>query len=279
MRCILKIPEICYFTDATKLILIINTGLAQSNVFVSSTAAVRLSSTADIRMSRLKKQYLSRPAAVRLVHQPYVSSISRTSRPAAERLAQQPSAWQSSRRGTARGVARVIRAALPWAGCRARRGRPPRGEALGGARVTGAALPRTERLTRVARRGRCRLGVGRRASPLASPGWRPAGSVPSTRHGRTSVGQCASSLASYRRCLAAMMPSSPRPSTAWDGAWRRSRHQNGTPRAGWRARHGRPRRETSRRRFMLHILHLLTICHLTFYCAINLATYTAYSVD
>ena len=46
MHCLLKLSKIDYFIDATKLIFIIITGFAKSYVFVSSTAAVRLSYTA-----------------------------------------------------------------------------------------------------------------------------------------------------------------------------------------------------------------------------------------
>ena len=73
MCCLLDIYDVMrdyctyFLTDATKLILITNTDLAQRYVFVSSTAAVRLSSTAASRTSRARLPYLSRLAAVRLV--------------------------------------------------------------------------------------------------------------------------------------------------------------------------------------------------------------------
>ena len=97
MHCLLKILEIDYFTDATKLILILNRGLDQCYVFVSSTAAVRLSFTAGRCTSRPPQPYLSRPVVLRLAQQSYVSFSSRTSRPAAVRHDQQPNRLSSRR--------------------------------------------------------------------------------------------------------------------------------------------------------------------------------------
>ena len=95
MSCILHILEIDNFTDA-KLIFIINMNLALRYLFVSSTAAVRRSSTAAVGLrlpytaagcvSCPQQPYLSRPAATRLDQKPYISSSSRTPRLAAVRL-------------------------------------------------------------------------------------------------------------------------------------------------------------------------------------------------
>ena len=105
---LLRILEIDYFTDARKWILIFNTSLAQRYVLASSTAAVRLSSTAASSTSRPQQPNLSHPTTVCLIQQSYVSPNSRTSRSAAVCLVQQPHSVSNSRTSRPTAVERLV---------------------------------------------------------------------------------------------------------------------------------------------------------------------------